>query len=277
MKSSRPYLLLILLFALISSVTSVDAAFVQLLKPLELSQLGESMKVIDARPFSAWQKEHIPGAVSLDWRDYTKTDTRNIAYCRLPSEDIAERLGRLGIDEQSELVIYGDADSSWGGEGWVCWLLSELGHRGTIYLLEGGVQAWQKVGPLTAEITPVMATHYHFSERVDLDIKTAALLKRKTELQLVDTRSFFEWLGGSIPGAVRINWTNFFDGEERHPIDRTRLIALLRKNGVNPEKPVVYFCSGGIRSAYAWTVHDLAGLQQAKNYEGGIEAWRKLR
>ena len=67
----------------------------------------------------------------------------------------------------------------------------------------------------------------------------------------------------------------FLHGEERRPLKREALIALLEKNGIDPRKPVVYYCSGGIRSAYAWTVHELAGLQSAKNYEGGMEAWRK--
>lgn len=249
----------------------------QLLQPQQLHQLSASVKIIDARPLEQWQKGHIPGALSFDWQSNTETDRQQVAYRKLASEVLAERLGRLGINEHSRLVIYGDADSSWGGEGWVCWLLRELGHVAEIYLLDGGVQAWQKLhGDLTVA-TPAAATPttYRVAERCELDIETEKL--RQADVQLVDTRSLFEWLCGAIPGAVRINWTEFYRGEERSPLDRDGVIALLREKGLDPEKPVVYYCSGGIRSAYAWTVHELAGLRQAINYEGGMEAWRKLR
>lgn len=255
-----------------------DAALVQLLPPSKLSQLERGVKILDARPGAAWLKGHIPGAMSFDWREYTETDLQGIAYRKLPNEVIAQRLGGLGINQTSSLVIYGDADSSWGGEGWACWLFGGLGHLGDIYLLEGGVQAWQRQGGLLTErIAPTPATvRYQSAERTGLDINTEDL-RQQPDLQLVDTRSFFEWLRGSIPGAVRINWSHFFTGAERRPIDRSELINLLREHGLEPEKPVVYYCSGGIRSGYAWMVHELAGMPTAKNYEGGMEAWRKLR
>ncbi|WP_303721611.1 sulfurtransferase [Malonomonas rubra] len=214
------------------------------------------------------------GALSLDWQQYTKTDEQGIAYRKLPNREIAQLLGRLGIHENSPVLIYGDADSSWGGEGWVCWLLRTIGHVGEIYLLDGGIQAWRSQhGELTGEEpTSRPPVDYTVREHPEFNIETAELVKQK-DLQLVDTRFFFEWLAGAIPGAVRISWSDFYRGEERRPIDRQQLVALLREHGVDPQKPIVYYCSGGIRSAYVWTVHELAGLPSAKNYEGGKEAW----
>jgi len=140
------------------------------------------------------------------------------------------------------------------------------------------VQAWTRQhGELTnVALPPVGSTTYRIAERAALNIKTADL-KQQGEPQLVDTRSFFEWLRGSIPGAVRISWTDFYRGKERRPVNRQELKALLQEHGIDPLRPVVYYCSGGIRSACAWTVHELAGLPSARNYEGGMEAWHKRR
>jgi thiosulfate/3-mercaptopyruvate sulfurtransferase len=238
--------------------------------------MQQSVKIIDARPYAEWRKGHIPGALTLEWQSTTATDAENVAYRRLADEALAKQLGNLGIDEQSSLVIYGDADTSWGAEGWLCWLLRELGHGGQIYLLEGGVQAWQQEhGELTTLAAPAAApVRYRVAGQQNLDISTQELAAAK-DLQLVDTRSFFEWLRGSIPGAVRISWTDFYCAEEQRPLRRDELILLLQENGIDPQKPVIYYCSGGIRSAFAWTVHELAGLQTARNYEGGMEAWQK--
>lgn len=266
------------IFLFLSLPLRCEGGMVKLLLPQQLHQLSaDSVKIIDARPLEQWQKGHIPGALSFDWQSNTETDQQGVAYRKLPSVVLAKRLGLMGIDEHSRLVVYGDADSSWGGEGWVCWLLRELGHIGEIDLLDGGVQAWRKLYGELSVAAPIIVTptSYRVAERRELNITTEEL--KRADLQLVDTRSFFEWLSGSLPGAVRISWTEFYRGEERRPLGRRALIALLQEKGVDPEKPVVYYCSGGIRSAYAWTVHELAGLRSAINYEGGMEAWRKLR
>jgi thiosulfate/3-mercaptopyruvate sulfurtransferase len=42
------------------------------------------------------------------------------------------------------------------------------------------------------------------------------------------------------------------------------------------DRPVVYYCKGGIRSAYAWMVHVLAGFPGACNFEGGMEEWKTV-
>lgn len=267
----------ILFFLIVLLPLTSEAAPVQLLSSQHLRQLHD-VRIIDARPLAQWQKGHISGALHFDWQNSTATDDNGVAYRRLVNEELAAKLGQLGIDEQATVVIYGDADSSWGGEGWICWLLRTIGHAGPVYLLDGGIQAWQQQGGelstgIPANIAPAV---YQVNEQSDLGIKTADLLQNKS-LQLVDTRSFVEWLRDAIPGAVRINWTAFYKGSEHHPLNRGELIKMLQGYGVDPEKPVVYYCTGGVRSAFAWTVHELAGLRTAQNYEGGIAAWRKLR
>jgi thiosulfate/3-mercaptopyruvate sulfurtransferase len=99
------------------------------------------------------------------------------------------------------------------------------------------------------------------------------------DIQIVDTRSVIERFNGKIPGSVHISWKKFFKGKERVPLDREEFIALMKTKGINPEKPVVYYCTGGIRSAYAWSVQKINGFPNVKNYEGGMEAWdrRKVR
>jgi thiosulfate/3-mercaptopyruvate sulfurtransferase len=48
-----------------------------------------------------------------------------------------------------------------------------------------------------------------------------------------------------------------------------------KDHGVDAEKPLVYYCTGGVRSAYAWMVHQLCGLPPARNYGGGMEDWTR--
>jgi thiosulfate/3-mercaptopyruvate sulfurtransferase len=235
--------------------------------------------ILDARPKSEWLAGHIPGALSFSWEDYTRTDEKGIPYRMFPAQELAKALVKMGISENASVVVYGDADKSWGGEGWSCWVLSWLGHKGPVRLLAGGIQSWRNnkyavisgTGKITAK--PVQ---YKYKVNKGIDISTSEIERRKSNITLIDTRSTFERIKGRIPGSIHIEWKDFYDGNERRPLPPEALKKLLVKNGIDPSKPVVYYCSGGIRSAYAWLVHQLAGLPTALNYEGGYEEWSRL-
>ena len=235
--------------------------------------------ILDARPKSEWISGHIPGALSFSWENYTRKDANGIPYRVLPPKELAAELGKIGISENTPVVVYGDADKSWGGEGWDCWVLAWLGHKGPVRLLAGGIQSWKSsnfalaAGQEKCRLRPV---DYKYKIEPAFDITTSELETQKSNIVVIDTRSFFERIRGKIPGSVHIEWTDFYTGKDHRPLSAQALKKLLRKNGVDLNKQIVYYCAGGIRSAYAWLVQQLAGLPPAKNYEGGYEAWRRL-
>lgn len=248
-----------------------------LIEPSALNGELSKFVILDARPTSEWQAGHIPGALSYSWENFTRTDEKGIPFRVLPPRDLASALGEMGIDEKTSIVIYGDADKSWGGEGWAAWTFAWLGHTGPVRILSGGIQAWRHGNfPVTADAPKgnVRAV-YHFTLAPRWDISTDEIEQRKTPMVLIDTRSTMEWLLGRIPGAIHIEWTNFYTSPDRRPLDAAAFRQLLKDNGVDTNKPVVYYCRGGIRSGYAWMAHQLAGLPDARNYEGGMEAWWK--
>lgn len=257
---------------------SASAADLGLIDAARLKASAGSWVVLDARPKADWLAGHIPGAVSFSWEDYTRTDARGVKYSSFPPGELAALLGALGISERTPLVIYGDADKSWGGEGYDAWLFSWLGHKGPVRLLNGGIQAWRGAGlPLVAgaEHRQAKKVPYLVQVKPRTVIGTEELQGQKDAYTVVDVRSTFEWLKGRIPGAVHIPWEDFYTGKERKPLNGAELRKLLAKHDVDLKKPVVYYCLGGIRSGYAWTVHQLAGLPEARNYKGGWEAWDK--
>jgi thiosulfate/3-mercaptopyruvate sulfurtransferase len=110
-----------------------------------------------------------------------------------------------------------------------------------------------------------------------LDVQASELPPGSEAFSLIDTRSAWERILNRIPGSVHIPWTEFHSGADRRPLPREALQRLLQRKGVSLSRPVVYYCSGGVRSAYAWLVHELAGVSNARNYGGGMEEWKKLR
>lgn len=233
--------------------------------------------VLDTRPQAAWQSGHIPGALSFSWEDYTKSSGKDIKYSLQPPQELAKALGGAGINERTPIVVYAD-DKSWGAEGWGCWVLAWLGHQGPVRLLVGGVRSWQDKqclmtsGPETPARKPVP---YHYLLDPRANIQTVEIVKGVNNLTLIDTRSTLEMLTGRIPGAVHIPWTKFYVGPEHRPLAAAALKKLLQDNGANLQRPVVYYCAAGVRSGFAWFVHQLSGLPPARNYAGGMEAWKQ--
>jgi len=234
--------------------------------------------ILDARPRAEWKAGHIPGAVPFSWDEHTRTDENGVMYSSFPPQELAMALSGMGMDEKTALVIYGDADKSWGGEGYAAWLFSWLGHKGQIRLLNGGIQAWRNQNlPLAkgAEKSSAKKVRYQVDLKPRYLVSTEEIQKGKNAYTLVDVRSTLEWIKGRIPGAIHIPWEDFYTGSDRHPLPAAELKKLLAKHGVDTTRPVVYYCLGGVRSGYAWTVHQLAGLPPAINYKGGWEAWEK--
>lgn len=263
---------------IVSCSTVIFAADLGLIDATALKSDTSKWVILDARPRVEWEAGHIPGAIPFSWEDYTRTDARGVQFSSFPPNELAAALAGLGIDEKSAVVVYGDADKSWGGEGYDVWLLSWLGHRGPVRLLNGGIQAWREKNlPLVkgAERPAVKKAGYHVEIDPRQIVSTEDLLKAKGAYTLVDVRSTFEWIRGRIPGAVHIPWDDFHRGKERRPLPPAELKRLLANNGVDISRPVVFYCLGGVRSAYAWMVSRLAGLPEARNYKGGWAAWEK--
>jgi thiosulfate/3-mercaptopyruvate sulfurtransferase len=257
----------------------VFAADLGLISADQLQKTSSEWMIVDARPGKEWLSGHIPGARSFCWEDYTRVDEKGIPYRTMPPQSLAIALGNMGIDNQTAIAIYGDADTSWGGEGWVCWTLSWLGHQGSVRLLNGGIQTWNKLDfPLKTgnESFAGKSMVYKYQIHEEINITAADIRNNPSAFQLVDTRSLFEWIKGRIPGAKHISWEKFYKNTDRRPIGISEVSALLRDQGVDPEKPIVYYCTGGIRSGYTWMVHSLAGLPAAINFEGGMAEWEKL-
>ncbi|MBF0390425.1 MAG: hypothetical protein HQK71_10020 [Desulfamplus sp.] len=270
----------------ISKIGLIDTA--QLTKAIESQKSESKWVILDARPMKYWEKSHIPGSISFSWENYTKTDSNQVSYRILPTDELAYALGNLGISEQTPIVISGDADQSWGGEGWLVWVFKWLGHQGDLQLLKGGIQAWERAGYSLISVKDeekerqnIEPLQYRANPIDSMNISAREIFDNPNNYQLVDTRSTIEWFKGHLPNAVHIPWEKFFKGKDRTPIEPEELQSLLKKNSLNMEKTVVYYCSGGIRSGYTWLVHELAALQlkelpKAINFEGGTEEWNKV-
>jgi rhodanese-related sulfurtransferase len=94
------------------------------------------------------------------------------------------------------------------------------------------------------------------AESTELAPERAAEMIGSGEAQLVDVRQAFEWEAGRIAGAVHI------------PLDALPA----RASEIDRERPVIFACRSGARSAMATDAFRASGIE-AFNLAGGLEAW----
>jgi rhodanese-related sulfurtransferase len=90
----------------------------------------------------------------------------------------------------------------------------------------------------------------------ELEPERAAALLEADEVELIDVRRDYEWEAGRIPGARHVEMNDLTAAVDSVPRDR----------------PVVFYCRSGSRSAMAADAFRLAGFD-SYNLAGGITAW----
>ena len=106
-------------------------------------QLGKpGLVVIDVRGDAAYEYGgHIPGAVHTTWHQYS--DPKAVAKGLLDPDmnRMEQKMRALGLNQDSEVVIYSNPFDNWGDEGRMYWMLEYFGHT-KMRILDGGWVKW---------------------------------------------------------------------------------------------------------------------------------------
>src|SRR5712691_2831571 len=174
---------------------------------------------VDENP-DLYDEGHIPEAVKLHWRD----DLQDPVERDIVEKDQFEQLlGRLGISNDSTLVVYGDKNNWFAAYAY--WYLTIYGHE-DVRILDGGRQKWIDEGrELTTDAPRIAAASYFASDRDEsIRARRDQVLENlgAAGIALVDVRSPQEYSGelmappgyeqegasrtGHIPSAQSIPW-----------------------------------------------------------------------
>ncbi|MFD7449718.1 sulfurtransferase [Kitasatospora sp. NPDC059827] len=245
---------------------------------------------------SAYERDHIPGAVGWNWT----TDLHSQVGRDYADRDGVQHLLRAaGVEEDTTVVLYG-GNNNWFA-AYAFWLLRLRGF-GPVKLLDGGRKKWELEGrELTHEVMDYQHSGYRLTgpERPELRAlrdevlaKAEVFAKPGADAVLVDVRSPAEFRGeliapphlpqeqaqvpGHIPGAVNVPWSQAAndDGSFR---SAEELRALYGGKGVGEEREVIAYCRIGERSAHTWfALTELLGYPHVKNYDGSWTEYGSL-
>ena len=262
--------------------------FELLITPNQVQSLAENERVvIDTRPSWKYMLGHIPGAINLSsWKEFTLKSNGVAGQINQDKEFIVQKLRALGIDPRKTIVIYGDLSDKWRTDGRFFWMFEFYGFK-QVALLKGGFQNWEKVGfpkqrgfGSSPKLSVLKTSDIHFNRDIMAEQKWIASRLGSQGVVLIDNREKHEFdgatpygssRGGHIPGALHIDWREFFTPEGNLK-PREALDALLKSKGIQPNQEIVVYCTGGVRSAMAYFVFRQLGYK-VRNYDGSWWDW----
>lgn len=231
---------------------------------------------------------HIRGAQKVDWHADLNDSVQRDYVSR---EQFQALVRKLGIDESTTVVFYGDKNNWWAA--YALWVFQLFGFT-NVKLLDGGRIKWEQEGrEFVTDVPSFPASSYTASERNDAPFRVFFEEVRQhaaSKKALVDVRSPQEYTGerthmpdypqegtlrgGHIPGAKSVPWARAAnpDGSFK-PAAELRAIYE-REQGLSPKDDVVAYCRIGERSSHTWFVLKyLLGYPNVRNYDGSWTEW----
>jgi thiosulfate/3-mercaptopyruvate sulfurtransferase len=242
----------------------------------ELAKLvmANKVRLLDARTKAKYDAGHVPGALWVDSTAWSK------AFGNQPDkDDWTKRLGGLGLEVDSPVVVYGE-DPREPARVW--WVLRYWGFT-DVRLLNGGWPAWaSQNSAMSKEAPAVKPTTPKLSAQTDrLATKEHVLdIVKKKDRQIVDARSAKEYCGeearakrgGAIPGAKNLDWTDLIDKDGRFK-RADELRALFKEHEISLKEPAVTYCQSGGRASVMAFALELMGAKDVRNYYQSWNEW----
>jgi thiosulfate/3-mercaptopyruvate sulfurtransferase len=237
---------------------------------------------------SAYDKNHIAGAIRLNWKSDLQDPVRRDFVNK---EQFEALLSERGISNDDTVILYG-GNNNWFA-AYAYWYFKLYGHD-DVRLLDGGRKKWElESRQLVAEAPQRVRTSYTAS---GLDLSIRAFRDEVVDAigtnNLVDVRSPDEYAGrllapahlpqeqsqrpGHIPTAANIPWSKAASDDGTFRSD-DELRELYGDAGVDFGKDTIAYCRIGERSAHTWFVlHELLGVENVKNYDGSWTEYGSL-
>ncbi len=236
---------------------------------------------------------HIPGASYLDTNELER---EHDAWKLLPPRELILYLERLGISAGTRVRLYSDSPLAAARAAFAMLYAGVADVR----VLDGGFQAYLASGRAVVAGERAVREPRAFGAVLPL---APSLLVSRAEVEaflgdpsvvLADVRSLDELEGrtsgylyiehrGCIPGATwamggpHANYVEEYTSADGVFHDSARVLAMWRSRGIEPSKPIVFYCGTSWRASLAFLFAWDAGFPKIAVYDGGWLEWSARR
>jgi thiosulfate/3-mercaptopyruvate sulfurtransferase len=231
----------------------------------------DALVLLDVRAgqsYNAYTNAHLPNA-----RPFSLPHCKSAALGipdGVDEEALATQLGELGVQPRHTVVLYDDELTHNATLGF--WALEYIGQE-QVYLLEGGLSAWQASGlPVTQGTATWQSTPYHRHLRHTRTYATD--LPPAASHHLLDVRGVQEYHAAHIEGATHCCWTELV--QDLHTLTLLppeAISAKLTALNLYPDHEITTYCRSGARGSFVYFVLRLMGWERVRLYDGSMNDW----
>lgn len=232
---------------------------------------------------------HVPGAVGWHWKSMLWDPFER----QFPSsKDFADRLGAIGVTNDTTIVLYG-VPVQYGTYAW--WVLKYMGHK-DVRLLDGGSTLWKKEGRALSSATPKFAPVTYRSnprnERMRAGRDDVLVAVESSDTCVLDHRSREEYAGarvsplgmddygaeryGHIPGALHLPYDALLTPDDTFK-PKDSLLKLVEPLLKALDTPIIGYCRLSHRSTLAYfALTEILDYQDVRVYDGSWTEWGSM-
>jgi len=242
---------------------------------------------------AGYRAGHVPGARFLAWDDVVTT-RGGLPNEIPPLERLVPLLRRLGIADQSRVIVYDENAGLQAARVYVTFDYLGMGNRAA--LLDGQLKTWRAEGrPLTTAVPEVRPSTYTPTIHPDIIVPFRAVQElvrardtaRGTTVTMLDGRPEAQYSGaeagegiahpGHIPGAESLCWEKNLvskDNPVLRPVKDLR--ETYEKAGATAGHPVVTYCRTGVMASHDYFTAKYLGYD-ARLYDGSYMEWNRAK
>jgi len=240
---------------------------------------GRPYTIVSGR--ADYEAAHIPGSGFLDLQEQLSDQASRFRFTMPPAEELAARLGRLGLGDGCRAVLYSRKSPMWATRIW--WMLRAVGFDDAA-LLDGGWDKWAAEGRPTSsepsEYPPATLTAkprdglFVGPDSVEAAIGDAGVCTINAlspELHRGESPRYGR--PGRIPGSVNVPAASLVDPETKELAAADAAAAAFKAVGAEPGKRTIAYCGGGIAATLdAFLLHQL-GYEDIAVYDNSMSEW----
>ncbi|MBI3152493.1 MAG: sulfurtransferase [Chloroflexi bacterium] len=241
-----------------------------------LKKVGDkNIRIFDATiTDDVYLEQHVPGTVYFDHDRFSVPDSPYTCTI-LPVDQLAEQIGKAGISNDSEVIVYACGMIPYAIRAW--WVLRYAGHD-NVRILNGGLTAWKNAGGTIEQTSrqyepAVFASHVRPGMFASKDEVFASMENK--DVAIVDVLPPVSYEASHIPGSINLSCMDLMDGDFSQGFESLKPVEQLVPHlaEVANHKRIITYCGGGIAAAVNAAAHLLTGHEDVAVYDGSMYEW----
>lgn len=231
-----------------------------------------------------WAKAHIPGSVYADLPNELSDRSSPLRFMMPSSGQFAEAVGRYGVGDDSQVVLYDRAGNMWAARIW--WMLRAFGFDNA-RILDGGWTKWTaEARPATTEVTIRPPAAFTARPRPGLmatkeDVLAAIAAGQScivNALNAAQHRGEVAPYGrpGHISGSVNVpamGSGGVVDPVTQAYLPTDEIRRRFEEAGARQGERMITYCGGGIAASSAAFAATMAGFTDVAVYDASLSEW----